>query len=285
MPRPTTNQLAWLARLLWLVAAIIPNDLLDSLPKDSAALRYTMTAEFWTLWSIVTIALWVYHTLSLTLARCLAPLITVYLFIGISGATTVPAAITSATCALLTCLIIFTADYGAVHVQAGAYGDERRFLLRVPVPLILPVGLAYGLLVALSALTSWWLADKQWVPGGVGLVIGALMLWKLAPRIHQLSWRWLVFVPAGVVLHDPTLLSEVLMLRRHDVASIALAPADTQAIDLTGYTKGVPLEIQLREMTDVRLTPFAARLLKTTDALHVQAFLVAPTRPALVLTK
>jgi hypothetical protein len=45
-------------------------------------------------------------------------------------------------------------------------------------------------------------------------------------------------------------------------------------------TRGVPIEVQLREMTDVQLTPLAAKLLKTVDALHVKAFLVAPTRPA-----
>lgn len=285
MPRLTTNRLAWLARLLWLVAAVIPNDLIDSLPQNSTALRFTLAAEFWVLWATVTIALWVYHPLSLTAARCLAPVITAYLFGGVATTDTVAMAIASATCALLTCLIIFNADYGATHVQAGAYGDESRFLLRVPVPLILPVGIAYLLLIATVVFTPLWIADQRWALGGAGLVAGAVLLWKIAPRMYQLSRRWLVFVPAGVVVHDPTLLNEVLLLRRHEVASIALAPADTQAIDITGFTRGVPLEVQLREMTDVRLTPFASRLLKTTDALHVRAFLVAPSRPARVLAK
>jgi hypothetical protein len=244
-----------------------------------------MTAEFWMMWAIVTLALWAYHPLSLTIARCLAPVITVHLFVGIGDAATVAVAIASATSALLTCLIIFNADYGAIHAQAGAYGDEQRFLLRVPVPLMLPVGLAYVLLVTTAAFTPLWLADRLWVPGGVGLVVSAALLWKVAPRIFQLSQRWLVFVPAGVVLHDPTLLNDVLLLRRSDIASIALAPADTEAFDFTGFTRGIPLEVQLREMIDVRLTPFAARLLKTTEALHVQALLVAPSRPERVLTR
>lgn len=277
VPRLATNQLVWLVRVLWLVAAVIPNNLVDSLPQHSAALRYTMTAEMWTLWALVTVALWVHHPLSLTVARCIAPVITVYLFVGIGDANTVAFAIASATCALLACLIIFNAEYGTINVQAGAYGDERRFLLRVPAPLMLPVGFAYVLLVVAGTFTPLWLADGRWIPGGVGLVVSAVMLWKVAPRIHQLSRRWLVFVPAGVVLHDPLLLSDVLMLRRNDVASIVLAPADTQAVDLSGYTWGVPLEVQLRAMTDVRLTPLAARLLKTTDVLHVQALLVAPS--------
>ena len=70
------------------------------------------------------------------------------------------------------------------------------------------------------------------------------------------------------------------MVKTHDVVSINLALEGSEALDLTGMTRGIPVEVQLREMTDVRLTPLAAKLLKTVDALHVKAFLVAPTRPA-----
>ena len=59
---------------------------------------------------------------------------------------------------------------------------------------------------------------------------------------------------------------------------MSLALEGSEAIDLTGMTRGVPIEVQLREMIDVRLTPLAAKLLKTVDALHVKTFLVAPSR-------
>ena len=244
-----------------------------------------MTAELWTLWAIVTIALWVPHPISLTAARCIAPVIAVHTFLGIDDADSAKSAIASAICALVACLIMFSPAFGASHAQAGAYGDEQRHLLRVPVSLILPIGAAYLLVVTSVTLTPLWLVDGQWVLGGSGLVVAAALMWKIAPRMYQLSRRWLVFVPAGVVVHDPTMLSEVLMLRRGDIVSMQLAPADTQAIDLTGFTRGVPLQVQLDAMTDVRLTPFAARILKTTDVLHVQAFLVAPTRPRQVLDR
>jgi hypothetical protein len=60
-----------------------------------------------------------------------------------------------------------------------------------------------------------------------------------------------------------------------------LALADSEALDLSGMTRGVPTQFTLREMTDVRLSKLGARLLKTMDALHVQAFLVATTRTPL----
>jgi hypothetical protein len=150
---------------------------------------------------------------------------------------------------------------------------------------MIPVGIAYLLLVITITFTPLWFANQQWVLGVVGLLASALLMWKVAPRIHQLSQRWLVYVPAGVVIHDPKMLSDVLMLRRGEIESIALAPADTHAIDFSGFTRGVPLEVRLRELIDVRLTPFAARILKTTDVLHVQSFLVAPTRPAQALAR
>ena len=271
--------------MLWLVVALLPNNFTDSLEQHSSALRNTTTVELWTLWAIVTIALWILHPLSLTVARCVAPVIAVHLIVGIGDADTVAWAIASGICAVLASLVIFNSEYGNLHVQAGAYGDEKRFLLRVPVSLFVPVGLAYLLLVAAVMFTPLLIADRLWVFGGIGLVLSVGLLVKLAPRLYQLAKRWLVFVPAGIVIHDPTMLSEVLMLRHGEVVSIALAPANSQAIDLTGFTRGIPLEVQLREMIDVRLTPFAARILKTTDALHVQAFLTAPTRPEQVLRR
>ena len=108
------------------------------------------------------------------------------------------------------------------------------------------------------------------------------LLWQLPVRLHRLSRRWLVKVPAGWVVHDDVVLSENLLIKTHEVVSMQLALEGSEAIDLTGMTRGVPIEVQLREMTDVRLTPLAAKLLKTVDALHVKAFLVAPTRPAVI---
>ena len=244
-----------------------------------------MTVELWTLWAIVTIALWILHPLSLTVARCVAPVIMVHLIVGFGDANSTAWAIAGVICAILASLVIFNSEYGNLHVQAGAYGDERRFLLRIPVSLFIPVGLVYLLLVAAVTFTPLLLADEQWVLGGVVLVLSGGLLWKLAPRLYQLAKRWLVFVPAGIVIHDSTMLSEVLMLRKGQVLSIELAPSESQAIDLSGFTRGIPLEVGMREIIDVRLTPFAARILKTTDALHVQAFLIAPTRPTQVMAR
>ena len=67
------------------------------------------------------------------------------------------------------------------------------------------------------------LAARQWVAGGVLTVAGVVVVVVLARALHQLARRWLVFVPAGVVLHDPLGLVEPVLLIRAHVRSFAAA--------------------------------------------------------------
>jgi hypothetical protein len=71
------------------------------------------------------------------------------------------------------------------------------------------------------------------------------------------------------------------MVPAPDVAAIDLALADTEAADLTGPASGHAIEIRMRST----MTALVAR---TKDkpkgtALHLQSFIVAPTRPGAVL--
>ena len=71
------------------------------------------------------------------------------------------------------------------------------------------------------------------------------------------------------------------MLRTEQVRSIGLAPADTQAADLTGPASGYAIEVSTREtITAV----FAATPQERNGrAIHLTAFLAAPSRPGLAL--
>ena len=62
-------------------------------------------------------------------------------------------------------------------------------------------------------------------------------------RWHKLSRRWFVLVPTGVVVHDHLVLAETLMMRRNEVVGLRLAPADTEALDLTGPAAGHAVEV------------------------------------------
>ena len=271
-------RLTWPVRVLWLVAALLPNNLTDTMSSHSQILRTTMSVELWGLWALVALATWLHHPISLTTARCIVPVVVAHLLVGLPDSSFGVGNVIGAACALVALVLIYTSDYGLIHVQAGAYGDERRYLLRVPAPIVMPLILGWGVMVIVVSTTPLMLASERYVFGGVGVVLSLGLLWQLPVRLHRLSRRWLVKVPAGWVVHDDVVLSENLLIKTHDVVSMGLALEGSEAIDLTGMTRGVPIEVQLREMTDVRLTPLAAKLLKTIDALHVKAFLVAPTR-------
>ena len=272
------KDISWLVRVLWLVAALLPNNLTDTMSSHSQILRTTMSIELWVLWALVALATWLHHPISLTTARCIVPVVVAHLLVGLPESSLGVGNVIGAACALVALVLIYTSDYGSIHVQAGAYGDERRYLLRVPAPIVMPLVLGWGVMMVVVCITPLMLASEQYVIGGIGVVLSVGLLWQLPVRLHRLSRRWLVKVPAGWVVHDDVVLSENLLIKTHDVVSMSLALEGSEAIDLTGMTRGVPVEVQLREMTDVRLTPLAAKLLKTVDALHVKAFLVAPSR-------
>ena len=90
-----------------------------------------------------------------------------------------------------------------------------------------------------------------------------------------------MLVPVGLVVHDQVVLAETLMVARRDVARIDLALADTEAADLTGPAGGHAIEVGLHSMIDATLAP--TRTAPRGTALHLQSFLVAPTRPGAVL--
>ncbi len=98
--------------------------------------------------------------------------------------------------------------------------------------------------------------------------------------LHTLARRWLVFVPNGVVVHDPLALAEPVLLARATVRGIGPAPADTRALDLTAGASGLALEVRLAE--PVAVVPVAPGR-HTAEVVRTDALLVTPSRPGRVL--
>jgi hypothetical protein len=99
--------------------------------------------------------------------------------------------------------------------------------------------------------------------------------------MQRLSNRWLVLVPAGVVVHDPLVLGETLMVQRNNLRSSSLALAGTEAADLTGPAAGVAIEVTVHEMVTAVFPASAEH--PTGRAVHMSAFLVSPSRPGRAL--
>ena len=260
------THIAWPVRVLWIAFALAPNG-------------FGIVA--WILWALVAIATWIHHPISLTSARCLAPIAVICSVAFSLNESFSSANIAVSTCGIISLMLMFTAEYGSEHVQAGAYGNERRFLLRIPAPVVLPTFITWTLFAVFIFVLESAEQNRNYSLGIPMLLVICAALWKFAPQMHRLSKRWLVRVPAGWVVHDDLMLAENLLIRSHNLSAMDFALADSEALDLSGMTRGVPIQITLREMTDVRLSQLGARLLKTMDVLHVQAFLVATTRTPL----
>ena len=121
-----------------------------------------------------------------------------------------------------------TAEFGRQWVQASAYGDEERFPLRFPVGAGLAAIVAWVVWAPTLIAGPLLLAAESWIVGVVLTLLALAGVVVLGPRWHRLSLRWFVLVPAGVVVHDPVVLADTFPLRTAQVASIGLAPADTQ---------------------------------------------------------
>ena len=253
------------------------------LETRSTAIQIVGTVLAWLVWGLIVLASFISHPISLTVLRMGTPVVAGFLvFIAATdqGSTL---QIINAAISFAVLLLSFSAEIGSIYVQASAYGDEMRFLLRPPVAFVAPVAISVVIVNFFIIATPMFFAARIWLAGVISLIGLAACIKFMAPRIHQLSRRWLVFVPAGFVVHDEIVLSINLMIKKQELVDIQLARDDTQAADLSALTWGVPLELSFNKTLDVSLTAIGARHLKAVSAIHATSIIIAPSRPGAVL--
>jgi len=258
----------------------------DALHGESDPLRITAAAGAWAVWAVVLIAPLVPHPLGLTALRCVTPasLVAVVLAVGL-GRGHVP--VLTLALALGWAAIVVTAAFlpltGVIFVNGPAYPNERRYLLGVPGALLLgPVELAWCGVAGLPTAAALLLAARQWVLGGVCSVLAVAAVWVLGRALYRLTRRWVVFVPAGLVLHDAASLAEPVLFRRQVIDSLGPAAADSDSLDLTQRALGLALELQLTEKVEMsRITPQH----RGGEAGASARLLFTPTRPGMVLAE
>jgi len=274
----------WVLRVVWVLQPLAFVPLLDSslstLPGGGRAVAAGLA---WATWAVVLLAALVPSTVSTTVGRLLAPLLPVVALVaaiaGPVGGVRVAVALGAGVIAVL---VWFSGEVGLELAGGSAYGAEQRFPLKPPVPYLLPMVVFWIVLAGVGVGGAALVANERWIVGGLLLIACGIGARFLGPRFHQLSRRWLVVVPAGLVVHDPLLLVENALFRLANLSAVHLAPADTEAADLTGATAGVVIEIVLREMDTVIMVGGSDK--PTGNALHVRSVLVSPTRPGRALS-
>lgn len=255
-----------------------------ALAQHSEAVRLSATILLWAPWAVVLVGTLVPYPAGLTALRLCAP--AAFVASVLAAATGRPSVLASAAAVVVTGLDLAVAlapPTGAVYVNGPAYPNERRYPLRPPGALLLgPIEAAWAVVVGAPAVGILLLAARAWVAGAVVLLLGVPAAVVLVRSLHGLSRRWLVFVPAGVVLHDPMSLLDPVLFPRKVIEALHPAPADTDSLDLTQGALGLALELVLTEKVPMtRVRPgrrggeqgASARLLFT------------PTRPGQVLAE
>lgn len=261
----------WAARATWVVIGIVAPwaDLADG---RSAAVSAVLLAWGWAAWLSVMVSLCVPAALSLTTVRIVVPALAAAGFVAADPAW--------AGLGVFAVVVLLSAHVADVLVQGSAYGAETRFALRTPVPHLAPAVLVWSALAASSVGGSLLVAAGN-LPVGIPVaVIGIILAWRVPVRLHRLSRRWLVVVPAGLVVHDHLVLGETMMVRRGNLGPVTLLAGAGEEADLTGAVPGRRVRIVMTQPEKIILAPITMRTLGTTEALHVVSFAVAPLRAA-----
>jgi hypothetical protein len=244
----------------------------------SEPVRATASAALWLAWGVGLLAAVVPHPAALTTVRVLAPAgVAAALMARGNGA----AWVLGVAATLVVTALAFSPAVSMRAINALAYPNERRFPLRPPGPVLLgPIELAWAFAVAGLVTGPLLLAAGVWIAGAIATASGIPLAALLLRALHGLSRRWVVFVPAGVVLHDLLALSDPVLFQRTTIERLAPASRDTDALDLTERAPGLALELALREPVDVNLSRA-----KGAERVQARAVLFTPTRPGAVVAE
>lgn len=276
--------LPWMLRALWLSLPFLAGPVFgDALATTSRAVQLTATVGLWVSWAVGLAVSLIPLTVTLTPMRIIVPAAfaaTMWAAIddGVSGWT--PAALTVTAAAALVAL---SPQIGAFFVNGSSYGDERRVPLRPPAQLLLgPVPLAWLVSVAGVVAGPLLLAARQWAEGAVALLVGLAAAWFAVRALHGLARRWLVFVPAGLVVHDHLGVADPVLFKRSAIRSLGPALTGTDAVDLTVGALGQALELRTTAPVEIAYRPAIGQ---EPEVRELSAVLLAPSLPGAVLAE
>ena len=285
---PTSRAVSrWAPALVWLSLPLTAGtSFAHALDSRSTAITLTAAIGLWTLWLVGLVAALVPSSVSLTTIRILMPAAVVAA--GWSALAVADGANFAESAALgvttLCAVLSLSASVGYTFINGSSYGDERRLPLRPSAPVLYgPLELVWAAMVATAFAGPMLLAAKQWILGSIVTLLAVGVAVGGTRALHQLSKRWLVFVPAGMVLVDRTALLDALLMQRHLIGSIGLAAEDSVATDLGAGAIGVQVEVRLTSTDSIIPTPARRDRRKMIEPVDVDAVRFTPSRPGWVL--
>jgi hypothetical protein len=279
------NSWPWIVRIGWFSTALFCSPLMgEALAPRSRAVQLFVLVFAWVVWGAGLVATLVPHPIGLVGLRTAGPL----LLATSIWAATQPGATSTAralalVCALVVTLLVLAHETGHFCVNGPAYPNERRFLLR-PSAALLVIAPVAGVLVAAGLIAGpLLLVTGKWVFGAITTLLGFAVSYVLIRSLFALARRFLVFVPAGFVIHDYSALREPVLFKRGQIEGMRAAPVDSDSLDLTLGAPGLVVEFLLREKVEMsRLMGPRDRVGETGKSAR---FLAVPTLPGRLLNE
>ena len=274
----------WIFRVLWLVMPFITGPLFEAALEDtSRTFELGVGILLWVVWGAMLVAAMIPRTETLTALR-IVPFAAVCasIWAAIDAGSDASTASTAAALVATTLAAAFSirSTISDAFVDGSSYGDERRFMLGTPGPLLLgPLAIVWVVIVAGSVAGPLLLLTQRWALGAIALAVGWALVWFALPMLHRLSNRWLVFVPAGLVVHDKTALREPQLFRVEDIDAFGPAPAECEEQDLSLDALGLALRVILKEESKI----IRNGRNQTIDLTAITGFIVSPNRPGAVI--
>ena len=276
------NSWIYVFRLAWIPIPLLGYGVFGSaLDGKSESLQVTVSLSLWILWSIILLISLIPSASLLTLYRVVVPISVVAAIWGSIKAEMNASSILLLFCSAICLSISLLPSIGFWFINGSAYGDEVRIPLRAPGPLLLgPVPLAWIVIASSLIFSVILLSSQNYVSGFIVLTIGSSSSYFSCRSLSALSQRWLVFVPAGIVLHDNMVLADPFLIRKSLIKEIGPALVSTNGLDLTMSSIGMSLEVKLYEPAglSVQMNPLAPP-----EVNEVTSFLVSPSLISITL--
>lgn len=272
----------WPIRVMWFVLlgaiGLGFREIFDNTPDGLASATEVL---LWGTWFVGLVALLAPSTLALTALRVVAPVGIIAPLLGATLSQTWTGSVIGAIgVGTLTTVLAMTAQVGDPMVNGSAYGPERRLALRPPAALLVgPIQLAWILVFVGISSGPLLVANGNYLTGGIALVLGLPIAGQAIRSLHQLSRRWIVFVPAGFVIHDFWVLAESILLRRSQIRALGPSALDVgNYLDLSANSQGLALMVQL----DAKV-PLALRAKREVQTFSAHRLVFTPTLPGALL--
>ncbi|MEP6625055.1 MAG: hypothetical protein ABJC79_11465 [Acidimicrobiia bacterium] len=217
----------WFLRAIWISLPVTAGGaFVDAIAPWPTAARVVAAMLAWVGWTVVLLATLVPRPVSLTVARFGIPIaFAAAVAVAFTGRTSTLGWVVVVGLTAIACGLGTRGEFARQCVQGAAYGDEERFPLRVPPAVTFPISpVAIAIVGAAVVVGPLLLAHREWGAGIVVMVFTLPASYFVVRLVHQLACRFVVLVPAGMVIADPLTLTDPVLFPRARI--MGFGPAD-----------------------------------------------------------